>query len=373
LYNSIRLYAVNAAVEFVPHVTTILNLAETDVTEQHWSVHNQQTTGQEEKIHGDITEREPPLSRRAFLTATGGVLAGTATLGLGGLSEAPAAFSSPCGGMVSGRKLAQRMARLDALRLAKEASEEASHAKSALLANMRHELRTPLHHIIGFTHLVMRHAQAVLPTRQNENLARILPSAEHLSGLSSDILDLSTLAAGHVEVQPLSFALQPLVDTCLHTMAPLGKGKPLRLLKALDPDLPMLYTDQTKLKHMLTHLLRNAVQFTETGTVTVTAQHQAEMLTVTVADTGIGIPEEACERIFEPFRRVDSSTTRQFGGTGLGLAISRRLARLLGGEVTVQSTVGVGSTFTVTLPLQYATAQSAPAHEVQAASLERKE
>ena len=156
-------------------------------------------------------------------------------------------------------------------------------------------------------------------------------------------------------------------------MAPLAKTKPRRFLKELDPDLPMLYTDQDKLKQMLTHLLRNAVKFTEAGTVTVTAQHQAEMLTVAVADTGIGIPEEACERIFEAFRQVDSSTTRQFGGTGLGLAISRRLARLLGGEVTVQSTVGVGSTFTVTLPLQYASAQSAPAHTAPAASLERKE
>jgi signal transduction histidine kinase len=278
-----------------------------------------------------------------------------------------------CGAMVYGRKLAQRMARLEALRLAKEAAEEASRAKSALLANMSHELRTPLHHIIGFTRLVMRHAQAVLPMRQYANLEKILHSAEHLSELINDILDLSTLEAGQVEVQPVSFALEPLVDTCLHTVAPLVKEKQLRLLKELDPDLPMLYTDPTMLKHMLTHLLHNAVKFTEAGTVTVTAQHQGEMLTVAVADTGIGIPEEACERIFEAFRQVDSSTTRQFGGSGLGLAICRRLAHLLGGEVTVQSTVGVGSTFTVTLPLQYAPTQSVPVHALQAASLERKE
>ena len=278
-----------------------------------------------------------------------------------------------CGVMVYGRKLAQRLARLEALRLAKEAAEEASRAKSALLANMSHELRTPLHHIIGFTRLVMRQAQAVLPTRQYDNLDKILRSAEHLSELINDILDLSTLEAGHVEVQPVSFALEPLVDTCLQTVAPLVKEKQLRLLKELDPDLPMLYTDPNKLKPILTHLLRNAVKFTEAGTITVTAQHRAAMLTVAVADTGIGIPEEACERIFEAFRQVDGSTTRQFGGTGLGLAISRHLARLLGGEITVQSAVGMGSTFTVTLPLQHATAQSAPVHAVQAASLARKE
>lgn len=259
-----------------------------------------------------------------------------------------------CTAMVYGRTLAQRMARLEALRLAKEAAEETSRAKSALLANMSHELRTPLHHIIGFTRLVMRQAQAMLPRRQYDNLDKILHSAEQLSGLINDLLDLSTLEVGQVAVQPVSFALGSLVDTCLHTVALLVKEKPLRLLKELDPDLPMLYTDQDKLKHILMHVLRNAVKFTEAGTITVTAQPQAEMLTVAVADTGIGIPQEACERIFEAFRQLDSSTTRRFGGTGLGLAISRRLAHLLGGEITVQSTVGVGSTFIVTLPLQYA-------------------
>ena len=122
------------------------------------------------------------------------------------------------------------------------------------------------------------------------------------------------------------------------------------------PDLPLLSTDQDKVQQILMNLLSNAVKFTPAGSITITAQQHDGEITIAVADTGIGIPAEALEHIFEEFRQVDSSTTRQYGGTGLGLSISRRLAQLLGGDITVQSTVGVGSTFTVTLPLHYAAA-----------------
>src|SRR5207247_3731187 len=137
---------------------------------------------------------------------------------------------------------------------------------------------------------------------------------------------------------------------------PLVKSDRLRLVKALADDLPPLFTDQDKLKQILINLLSNAVKFTPEGTVTVTARHRDEEFTLAVADTGIGIPEGALGLIFEEFRQADSSTTRQYGGTGLGLSISRHLARLLGGDITVESTVGVGSTFTMTLPLRYGTA-----------------
>ena len=230
---------------------------------------------------------------------------------------------------------------------------DASQHKSEFLANMSHELRTPMNAIIGFTRLVMRRAKDVLPVRQYENLEKILISAEHLLGLINDILDLSKIEAGRVEVHAASFALEPLVDLCLRTVEPLVKSDRLRLVKALAAELPPLYTDEDKLKQILINLLSNAVKFTAEGTVTVMTRYQDGGLTLTVADTGIGIPESALGVIFEEFRQVDSSTTREYGGTGLGLSISRHLARLLGGDITVQSAVGAGSTFTVTLPLRY--------------------
>src|SRR5712692_9792611 len=146
------------------------------------------------------------------------------------------------------------MARAEAMRLAKEAAEQANRAKSAFLAHMSHELRTPFNHIIGFTRLVMRRSKDVLSARQYENLEKILMSAEHLSGLIHNILDLSKIEAGQVEVQPVSFALEPLLDGCLQAMAPTVQNERLRLEKAIAPDLPMLYTDQDKLKQILMHL-----------------------------------------------------------------------------------------------------------------------
>jgi CheY-like chemotaxis protein/anti-sigma regulatory factor (Ser/Thr protein kinase) len=184
-------------------------------------------------------------------------------------------------------------------------------------------------------------------------LGKILISAEHLLALINDILDLSKIEAGHMEVHSSSFDLEPLVDLCLRTVEPLVKGERLRLVKEIEPGLPALFTDQDKLKQILINLLSNAVKFTEEGTVTVMAHRRDGEIAIAIADTGIGIAADKLELIFEEFRQVDSSTTRKYSGTGLGLSISRHLARLLGGDITVQSTVGVGSTFTVTLSLRY--------------------
>jgi PAS domain S-box-containing protein len=245
------------------------------------------------------------------------------------------------------------------LQKTKEAAEAATQAKSEFLANMSHELRTPMNAIIGFTRLVMRRSKDILPTREHENLGKILISAEHLLALINDILDLSKIEAGRMEVHPVTIQLEALVDTCLRTVEPMLKSDRLRLAKALAADLPPLVTDQDKLKQILMNLLSNAVKFTAGGSVTVSARHQDGAVALAVADTGIGIPADKLELIFEEFRQVDSSVVRNYGGTGLGLSISRRLARLLGGDLTVQSTVGVGSTFTVTLPLGYSPAQPA--------------
>ena len=242
------------------------------------------------------------------------------------------------------------------LQAANHLLEEASRHKSEFLANMSHELRTPMNAIIGFTRLVMRRSKDVLAPRQYENLEKILMSAAHLLSLINDILDLAKIEAGRIEIYPVEFALGPVLAECLHTVEPMLKSEHVRLGQEVEADLPTLVTDRDKVKQILMNLLSNAVKFTHIGTITVCAHSRNGTIILTVADTGIGIPAEALERIFEEFRQVDSSTTREYGGTGLGLAISQQFAHLMGGEITVQSTIGGGSTFTLTLPQRYRSA-----------------
>jgi signal transduction histidine kinase/HAMP domain-containing protein len=251
------------------------------------------------------------------------------------------------------REIAERARAEGEARQAKEAAEAANRAKSTFLANMSHELRTPLNAIVGFTRLVKRRSTDLLPQRQLDNLDKVLISADHLLELINAVLDLSKIEAGRIDVQPVTFDVAALVDACLQTVRPLIKDGQLRLVKETEPDLPALHTDQDKVRQILLNLLSNAIKFTETGAITVATRRRDEMITITVTDTGIGIPDNARERIFEAFQQLDGSTTRQYGGTGLGLSISRQLARLMGGDVTVESVVGVGSTFTLTLPMQY--------------------
>jgi signal transduction histidine kinase/CheY-like chemotaxis protein len=243
--------------------------------------------------------------------------------------------------------------RTQALEEANRQLESASRHKSEFLANMSHELRTPMNAIIGFTRLVMRRGKDILPTRDYDNLGKILISADHLLTLINDILDLSKIEAGRMEVHSSSFALDPLIDVCLRTVEPLVRSERLQLAKDIESGLSSLFTDQAKLKQILVNLLSNAVKFTEEGTITVSAWQRHGHVVITVSDTGIGVPADKLELIFEEFRQVDSSTTRRYSGTGLGLSISRHLARLLGGDISVQSTFGMGSTFTVSIPLGY--------------------
>jgi signal transduction histidine kinase/CheY-like chemotaxis protein len=237
--------------------------------------------------------------------------------------------------------------------------QDASRHKSEFLANMSHELRTPLNAIIGFTRLVTRRSKETLAQKQYENLEKILISADHLLALINDILDLSKIEAGRIEVRPARFELPPLVDECLRTVEPMVKSERLRLVKDIETGMPPLYTDRDKLKQILINLLSNAIKFTEAGTVSVTAGREGPRIAIAVADTGIGIPEDSRQLIFEEFRQLDSSPTRKYGGTGLGLSISRHFARLLGGDITVTSAVGAGSTFSVTIPRRLQVAQPA--------------
>ena len=245
-----------------------------------------------------------------------------------------------------------------ALLQAKEAAEAATRAKSEFLAKMSHKLRTPMNAIIGFTRLVMRRCKGILPAIQYENLGKILISAERLLALINDILDLAKVEAGRIEMRPVSFALEPVISECLQTVEPMVKAEKVQLQKEVSPDLPLLTTDRDRLHQILTNLLSNAVKFTENGWIKVTAKRRDEQIFVEIADTGIGIPTRSLERIFEEFHQVDGGSTRQYGGTGLGLSISRHFARLLGGDIGVQSVPGVGSVFTITLPISYGQART---------------
>ena len=231
--------------------------------------------------------------------------------------------------------------------------EIASRHKSEFLANMSHELRTPLNAIIGFTRIVMRRSREALEPKQYENLDRILTSSEQLLALINSILDLSKVEAGRVELHPGEVGLAPVLEQCLRTVEPLAK---VTLVKEFDGELPRMYVDEEKLRQIVINLLSNAVKFTQRGAIRVKAQAANGSVAIAVSDTGIGIAPDKLELIFQEFEQADASSTRVYGGTGLGLAIARRLARLMGGDITAESVLGSGSTFRLTLPLRYGSA-----------------
>ena len=236
---------------------------------------------------------------------------------------------------------------------ARAAAEQANKAKSTFLANMSHELRTPLNAIIGFTRIVRRKAEGALPVKQLENLEKVLSSSEHLLGLINTVLDIAKIEAGRMDVIPAKFSIGALVDQCATLAVPLLKTG-VKLEKQVDETVGFIFSDQDKIKQIVLNLLSNAAKFTHEGSIVLGMKRvDRETLRIAVTDSGIGISAEALGRIFEEFQQADTSTTRQYGGTGLGLAISRNLARLLGGDLTATSQLGLGSTFTLTIPVHY--------------------
>lgn len=233
--------------------------------------------------------------------------------------------------------------------------EQASRMKSEFLATMSHELRTPLNAIIGFADVLRDGLLGELTPAQREHVGDILDSGEHLLGLINDILDLSKVEAGRMELDLEPLQLRPLLQNALSMVKEKALAQGLRLTLEVDEDMPVLSADARKLKQILYNLLANAVKFTgEGGAVTLKASRcpapEGERLVLSVSDTGLGIATEDQARLFQPFVQVDSSIARNYGGTGLGLVMVKRLAELHGGEVALASEPGKGSTFTVVLP-----------------------
>jgi len=250
---------------------------------------------------------------------------------------------------------------------AKEVAEAANIAKSQFLANMSHELRTPLNAIIGYSEMLQEEAEELEQKDLIPDLKKIHGAGKHLLGLINDILDLSKIESGKIELYLETVDISLLVREIIIMIQPLVEKNANFLVVNCPEDIGYMKTDLTKVRQSLFNLLSNACKFTKQGKITITIEKQNKKAEIVdgeeqkpaipyilfkVSDSGVGIAPERIEKLFQPFTQADASTTRQYGGTGLGLAITRKLSRIMGGDTFVESEVGKGSTFTLILPVE---------------------
>lgn len=235
---------------------------------------------------------------------------------------------------------------------AMSAAEEANLAKSRFLSSMSHELRTPLNAVIGYSEMLQEEVEDLGETALVPDLQKIQAASKHLLALINDILDLSKIEEGKMELYLETFELRPLIEEVSTTVHPLVVRNANKLEVGFSNNLGVIHADETKIRQVLFNLLSNACKFTERGVIRLSANREGEQVVFQVSDTGIGMTTEQIGRLFRPFTQADASTSRKYGGTGLGLAISRHFCRMMGGDIAVQSEPGKGAVFTVRLPLQ---------------------
>jgi PAS domain S-box-containing protein len=238
------------------------------------------------------------------------------------------------------------------LAVALDHAEEADRLKSAFLATMSHELRTPLNSIIGFTGILLMGLVGPLTREQEKQISMVQDSARHLLALINDVLDISKIEAGQIELAREPFDMRTTIQKSLEKIGPLADKKGLTVTAVIAPPVGQILGDRRRVEQILINLLSNAVKFTERGEVRIESQVEDDWLVTRVIDTGIGIRPEDAETLFRPFRQVDSGITRQYEGTGLGLSICKRLVEAMGGCIQVESEWGKGSRFVFTLPLE---------------------
>jgi signal transduction histidine kinase len=229
-------------------------------------------------------------------------------------------------------------------------SEDANLAKSNFLANMSHELRTPLNAIIGYSEILQEESEEIGREDCISDLQKILASGRHLLGLINDVLDLSKIEAGKMDLYLETVDVSTLIDQLTSTIQPLIAKKENILKIVSEDNLGKMHTDATKLQQILLNLLSNAAKFTENGKIQLEVKHDGDWINFCVTDNGIGMTLEQQQKLFTPFTQADSSTTRRYGGTGLGLTISKQFAQMMGGTILLDSEFGYGSTFILSLP-----------------------